>query len=114
MKERQKFIENLKKSLLQRREMLQQQVATHSFEKVSDGQVSDTGDEALALSMEKLQNSLQLTEINELRLIEEALSRMERGEYGICIECGEPISEQRLKYQPYAARCIICQEELEE
>jgi len=86
------------------------QLSKLSQEKVSDGQVQDSGDEALSISMENLQNSLQETEMGELRLIESALDRMAKGEYGICIDCGEQISERRLETFPYAARCIICQE----
>ena len=63
--------------------------------------------------MEKLQSSLQKTEIEELKLIEDSLDRIKRGEYGICIDCNEPISERRLENYPYAARCIVCQEILE-
>ena len=85
-----------------------------SSEKVSDGQVQDSGDEALSHTMEKLQDSLQKTEIDELRLIEEALARLEKDEYGICIDCDEQISERRLENFPYAARCIVCQEAFEE
>lgn len=84
-----------------------------SQEKVSDGQVQDSGDEALSISMENLQNSLQENEMGELRLLESALERIEKGEYGICIDCGEQISERRLETFPYAARCIVCQEAYE-
>ncbi len=79
-----------------------------------DQQVKDQGDEALSLSMEKLNTSLQQEEIEELRHIEEALSRVEKGTYGICIECSGQIAPQRLEYFPYAARCITCQEAFEE
>lgn len=85
----------------------------NSQEKVSDGQVQDSGDEALSLSMEELQNSLQQTELNELNLIDSALHRIETGEYGLCIDCSEPISTKRLLSFPYAARCIVCQEAFE-
>jgi len=84
-----------------------------AHEKVSDGQVQDSGDEALSLTMENLQNSLQQTEMDELKLIDGALNRIDKGEYGVCLDCGTPISERRLETFPYAARCIICQEALE-
>lgn len=113
MKERLKFIDKIKKNLLERQNELQQQVIHQSKEKASDGQVSDTADEALTITMEKLQSSLQKTEIEELKLIEDSLDRIEKGEYGICIDCNEPISERRLENYPYAARCIVCQEILE-
>ncbi len=92
---------------------MNEQLLDLAHEKVSDGQVQDSGDEALSLTMESLQNSLQKTELDELNLIDGALTRIERGEYGVCIDCGEPISERRLENFPYAARCIVCQEALE-
>ncbi len=98
---------------MERKGEMNQQLLDLSHEKVSDGQVQDSGDEALSLTMESLQNSLQQTELDELKLIDGALVRIERGEYGACIDCGEPISERRLENFPYAARCIVCQEALE-
>ena len=40
--------------------------------------------------------------------LNEALERIERGEYGICIECGEPISRERLEAVPHAQLCVPC------
>jgi DnaK suppressor protein len=104
----------MKKKLLARRVEMTQQLTSHGNERVFEGQVKDSGDEVLSLSLEKLQNSLQQTEIDEINLIEQALSRIEKGEYGLCIDCGEAISNKRLEHYPYAARCIVCQEALEE
>ncbi len=39
-----------------------------------------------------------------------ALERMEDGEFGICIECEEPISPKRLAAVPWAPYCLRCQE----
>lgn len=47
-----------------------------------------------------------------LREIEEALSRMDSGDYGTCHECDEPISLKRLNAVPWAHYCVPCQEEL--
>lgn len=41
--------------------------------------------------------------------IQEALARLETGEYGICEECGEDIAPARLKAQPMATLCVHCQ-----
>jgi DnaK suppressor protein len=46
-------------------------------------------------------------------LVSEALNRIANGEYGICTECEEPISERRLKAIPWAKCCIKCQEQLD-
>jgi DnaK suppressor protein len=113
VKQRKEFLDRVKKKLLERREEMMKDLSTLSTEKVSDGQVQDTGDEALSLTMEKLQTSLEQADIDELRLIDDALSRISRGEYGLCIDCGQQISSLRLETFPYAARCIVCQEALE-
>lgn len=47
-----------------------------------------------------------------LRLVDEALDRLDTGEYGICQACEESISEKRLKAVPWAKHCVPCQERL--
>jgi RNA polymerase-binding protein DksA len=46
----------------------------------------------------------------EIAKINAALQRMDRDEFGICVECGQPISEARIKAYPYADECIECAE----
>jgi DnaK suppressor protein len=46
----------------------------------------------------------------QLRLVEEALDRMNTGDYGICLSCDEPIAEKRLKALPWARYCVVCQD----
>ncbi|NNM96664.1 MAG: hypothetical protein HKL89_03540 [Candidatus Dormibacteraeota bacterium] len=41
---------------------------------------------------------------------QDALGRLERGEYGICRSCGQEIDIERLKALPYATKCIPCKE----
>jgi DnaK suppressor protein len=114
VKQRAELIERIKNALLKRKGEIENQLTSQTHEKLTDGVVQDTADEVQSLSMENLQSSLQRTEIDELHLMEEALSRINRGEYGICIDCGEPISAKRLESFPYAARCIVCQEAFEQ
>lgn len=52
---------------------------------------------ALRQSLEKKARSLKV-----------ALRKVEEGEYGICKECGEPISEERLAILPQATVCVKC------
>jgi RNA polymerase-binding transcription factor DksA len=42
-----------------------------------------------------------------------ALDRLARGEYGRCVECGEPIGRARLAALPEVERCVECQERAE-
>jgi len=46
--------------------------------------------------------------------IKEALDRIDSGEYGICVACGDEISEKRLLARPVATHCIDCKTELEQ
>lgn len=48
-----------------------------------------------------------------LKAIEAALERIEHGEYGQCMECGELISEKRLEAVPAAELCINCKDKKE-
>lgn len=45
------------------------------------------------------------------QLIDDALVRLDRGEFGVCEECGEAISPKRLQAVPWAAYCIACQDQ---
>ena len=49
-----------------------------------------------------------------LNKIDEALRRLEEGSYGNCFECGEEISQQRLRALPFAVRCKDCEEAREQ
>ena len=48
--------------------------------------------------------------------IQETLKRIDDGTFGICQECGEEISESRLKARPVATLCVECKrmQEIEE
>jgi DnaK suppressor protein len=50
---------------------------------------------------------------NKLRLIDAALARLDREEFGVCNECGEDIASKRLNVLPWAENCIRCQEKLD-
>jgi DnaK suppressor protein len=52
-------------------------------------------------------------DVDELRQIAAAKERMERGDYGECVDCGVDIAFARLEVQPAAARCVPCQERYE-
>jgi DnaK suppressor protein len=44
-----------------------------------------------------------------LRQAQRATSRRAQGEYGVCEDCGEAISPERLEFLPEATRCVKCQ-----
>ncbi len=43
-----------------------------------------------------------------------ALERIEKGEYGICVQCGEEINHERLEAVPHARLCIACKSKEEQ
>src|ERR1041384_5946433 len=45
-----------------------------------------------------------------LTLIDEALQRIEDGEYGQCVHCGKEVQPKRLEAVPWARHCITCQD----
>jgi DnaK suppressor protein len=45
--------------------------------------------------------------------VKEALDRLDQGTFGICEECGEDISDKRLKARPVTTLCIKCKKEQE-
>jgi len=45
-----------------------------------------------------------------LRDVRAALEALERGEYGVCADCEEPISTRRLEVLPWAQLCVRCQD----
>jgi DnaK suppressor protein len=106
-------LEQARKRLMLRKSELEEQLAELASESVSDDSVQDTGDQALSSVMETLRSSLQDSEYREYVRIVQALKAIEAGTYGVCADCGEPISEKRLKHNPNAVRCIVCQETYE-
>jgi len=68
-----------------------------------DDQAQIEHDEFVSLRL----NSLDYT---QLRLVEEALDRLNSGDYGTCLCCEEPIPAKRLGVLPWARYCVKCQE----
>ena len=103
----------IKKELLVRKKNIEETLVALSREKVSDDQVQDPGDQAQTIVMESLHNSLHEAEYAEYQRITKALTALDAGQYGVCIDCGALISEKRLKHYPDATRCLSCQETFE-
>jgi DnaK suppressor protein len=50
---------------------------------------------------------------HKLRDIDAALRSIEKGRYGICERCDQPIEVARLEVKPDATLCLKCQQEVE-
>ena len=76
-------------------------------------QVADIADDAVQSYEHQLMMGLGEKEFEKLRLVEEAIEKLDEGQYGICLECEELISEERLTVIPFASHCVDCLESIE-
>ena len=68
----------------------------------------DLADQASGNNEVHIQLKLKQTDAKILQAIEEALERIQKGTYGICRDCGDPIAEARLNAIPWTRVCITC------
>lgn len=97
------------------REELRETVARTNQEKAQllRDEVRDDGDESFLDLITDVNQAEVSRDLHEYRLVRDALRRMYTGEYGICENCGRDIPLQRLQAQPYATRCLPCQQQFE-
>ena len=110
-----KTLGRLKKVLLKEREQIVgevRQTYVYSQEVGQDG-IQDIGDEAANIYNKQILLSLNESERLRLQEVDEALDRIATGTYGICEECGGPISLKRLEVRPVAKYCVPCLTKLE-
>lgn len=81
--------------------------------KVHSEDLADETDLASSVMGQQISFNIRERELEKLRLIEEALYRIEDGTYGVCEECDEKIAEKRLSHQPWTTLCITHAEEKE-
>lgn len=72
---------------------------------VSNHMADDANDTSEQETMVALQQGAE----RELARVQEALAAIDAGTYGICTNCGKPISPARLDALPWATLCIDCQ-----
>jgi RNA polymerase-binding transcription factor len=70
----------------------------------------DMADQASGNNEVHIQLKLKQTDAKILQAIEDALQRIDKGTYGVCRDCGEPIAEARLHAIPWTRVCISCKE----
>ena len=109
-----KELTQIRQSLEQRKVELEQEMTGLYQEKFSDDQVQDAADQALSSTMESLKASIHDAKNIEYKRLLEAIDMLDKGTYGVCVDCGKPISDKRLMYYPNATRCLVCQEQFEE
>ncbi len=70
----------------------------------------DLADQSSGNNDVHVQLKLKQTDAKILQAIEDALGRIDKGLYGVCLDCGEPIAPSRLSAIPWTRVCITCKE----
>jgi DnaK suppressor protein len=107
----------LKRMLEERRSELQAEVQGKMRDVRAEGawggKSSDVLD-AVESSEADIQDDIEFALIQmkseTLNKVNDALARLEHGDYGYCFDCGEEIAEKRLRALPFAVRCKECEE----
>jgi DnaK suppressor protein len=84
--------------------------ARASEQEGGEKEAPDLGDRALSTVIRDLSYQLSATERDIMRRIDEALDRIDRNQFGKCVECDKAMQIGRLDAVPWARHCIECQE----
>ena len=107
------ILEALRDALLKKRsEILAASTGTRPLPAAADvnSRQGDLADQASGNNEVHIQLKLKQTDAKILQAIEEALVRMDKGTYGICRDCGDPIAAARLQAIPWTRVCISCKQ----
>jgi DnaK suppressor protein len=107
-----KKLEHYKKKLVEKKTELTQMVSkTEQYGREADEEATqDIADKAANSYTKEFLFSQSSGDRSILQLINEALSRLEKGNFGGCINCEKEIQTKRLEAVPWARHCIECQE----
>ena len=70
----------------------------------------DSADEALAVTLGDLSAARLDHEVRAIQAMEDATTRLDSPDFGLCDDCGAKIPAARLIANPTATRCVACQE----
>jgi len=95
--------------LLKRHELASGKSRVSSIPSTGEG-VGDPADMAAHETDAAMRIRLQQKDSKLLRAVEDALARIQHEKFGICEECGKPISQARLEAVPWARHCKDCKD----
>jgi DnaK suppressor protein len=108
--------DTFRRMLLERRRTLQHEVD----ERLKAGRAGRNaeGGDMLDSTAADVQGDIALSLIqmhaDTIARVDHALVRLDAGQYGLCTECGDEISVQRLNALPFAVRCQSCEQSREQ
>ncbi len=111
MKIAQEEIKEIRAMLLKEQKEIQNLLSDKREE--FDTEVGDEIDNSVNTQEREMQSRMELRHYQKLKLIENALGRMDLGEYGWCEETGNWIGKKRLMALPFTRLSVEAQQELE-
>ncbi len=105
-----KDMENFKELLIEERTRILEDLLedNEEFSGLDETAMGDLVDQAFKLQEKELLINLSQNEQKTLQNIQEALKRIDSGEYGKCQSCGQEMDPGRLEALPYATECVDC------
>ncbi|MBI5327476.1 MAG: TraR/DksA family transcriptional regulator [Deltaproteobacteria bacterium] len=111
--------ERLRKALIEKKRKMWNELRNEIFNKLGNeynkqfDMPQDLEDQALIDVIEDVGLAIADIRRQELTSMDETIRKLEHGTYGVCEECGENISERRLKVMPFTMYCVKCQKKTE-
>lgn len=105
------FVERMKQSLIDlKKEIITNLISGNEDFKqiVEEMDPKDFADIASDDIDRKMIEAIGTQDVKRLKAIDNALSRIQQGKYGLCVKCGKKIPQDRLEAIPYALMCIEC------
>lgn len=103
-------VQNYKDALVRKRTELLAAGGIKPLQSDNNSRQGDLADQASGNNEVHIQLKLKQTDAKILQAIEEALLRIDKGTYGVCRDCGEPIAAARLEAIPWTRVCKSCKE----
>jgi DnaK suppressor protein len=103
-------LQRYKALLLDKREKLLAEFDSKDLAPAARASEGDTMDQARADTEADIQISVRQVDKQTLREVEAALARINRGTFGVCEICQQPLSEARLEAAPWSPICRKCKE----
>jgi len=102
-------IETYRRMLIEKREQVVSGLGVKFDTLAKMGRVAEE-DQAQLSHDEFVSLRLNSLDYGQLRMVEEALDRVQSGDFGFCLACEQPIPSKRLQALPWARYCVPCQE----
>jgi DnaK suppressor protein len=101
--------------LLEQKRLLEQAMLTavEQGRETATDDTQDVADQAVLSYQKELLFSQGTSGNQQLRLVRQALNRVQEGSFGECVQCGTEIGPKRLEALPWTPYCIDCQEKIE-